>query len=48
MGIEALAAMVVSNIVLGVWEYFLGKTEKIDANSTAELCGNAVKKLIKG
>ncbi len=48
MGLETVAAIVVSNVVLGIWEYFLGKTKKIDANSTAELAGNVVKKLIKG
>ena len=44
---ETLAAMLVSNVVLSVWEYFLGKTKKVDANSTAELAGNAIKKLLK-
>ncbi len=47
MGLETIAAVVISNIVLGIWEAFLGKTKRIDANSTAELAGNVVKKLLK-
>ena len=46
MGTETLIAVLVSNVVLGIWEYFLGKTKTINANSTAELAGSLVGKLI--
>ncbi len=46
MGTETILAVIVSNTVLSLWEYFLGKTTKIDANSTAELASNAIKKLL--
>ena len=51
MGIEAIIGIVVSNTVLILWERWLGKTEKVDANSTAELAEGLVvagiKKLLK-
>ena len=37
MGIETLTAIIVSNLVFGIWEYFLGENKTIDANSTAAL-----------
>ncbi len=47
MGTETLVAVIVSNTVFSLWEFFLGKTKKIDANSTAELTGNIAVKLFK-
>ncbi len=42
MGLETVIGIVVSNTVLMLWERWLGKTKKVDANSTAELAEGLV------
>lgn len=45
MGVEVIIGGLVSNIVILAWEHWLGKTTKVDANSTASFIKEMALKL---